>query len=136
LSSRNHFSTRAHSGAIFSEVIQMNMSKLVAVLIAACMASVSHAAVSCIAVPISVGTNSSGELFVTTTSSQIHALCSTVTQGSYTMSVQSCKNTMALLISARLSGKQAKLYYNGALSNCAAIPQWSVQPLFYFAELL
>jgi hypothetical protein len=112
------------------------LSKIIAALVAFCVASVSQAAqITCVAGVSSVGVEAGGAMYVSTTTMPIHTVCNTITQGSYAMNPQACKLAYATALAARLASKNIKLGYNGP-ANCSSIAAWSAQTTFYFAEIL
>ena len=79
-----------------------------------------------------LGINSFGTVYVSlNTSNNINGICSVVQQGSFTMSVDSCKLAYATLLSTRMLGKRITVTYNGNF-DCNSIPNWSYQNGAYF----
>lgn len=67
-------------------------------------------------------------------STPIHKICSVGTQGSYGISVASCKIAYAAFLSARLADKNMVVYYNDNGLTCASLPSWSAVPAVYFVQ--
>lgn len=81
-----------------------------------------------------VSIDATGNVFVGTSVSSTHAVCSVVAKGNFGMQVESCKAAYALLMAAKVSGSSVRLYYT-EVATCSQIVGWSVQPSFYHAEM-
>jgi hypothetical protein len=67
----------------------------------------------------------------------VHAICNTVTQGSFQVLPSVCKSMYATLLAARIAQTQVRTYYynDPLISSCSQIAAWSVLPSFGFVEL-
>ncbi len=92
-------------------------------------------ATNCDSKVVNVSIDAGGSVFVGTTLSPTHGVCSIIAKDQFSMQPESCKAAYALLLTAKVSMSTVRLYYSG-ISNCSQITGWSVQPSFYHAELL
>jgi hypothetical protein len=104
------------------------------VLLSVSMLPAAHAAISCAGKVTELAIDSGGQVLVAMGgSTPLHIICSTVTQGSYTINPQACRIAYAGLLTAQTSDRTAKIYYNG-LTSCGQIAGWTAQPGAYFVE--
>ncbi|MEO7496597.1 MAG: hypothetical protein ABIV04_16800 [Massilia sp.] len=82
-----------------------------------------------------LGISSDGRVTVALTNvTPVHLICSIEQQGTFTMSVPSCKATYAAFLAARLAGKTMVVYYHETGLTCATLPSWGAVPSVYFVE--
>jgi len=81
-----------------------------------------------------LGIDASGNLVTAiANSTPIHYICNINNQGSFQMSVGSCKLAYASLVIAKQNGKSISLYYNDNLT-CATFPSWGQVNSLYFVQ--
>ena len=82
-----------------------------------------------------LGVDRSGAVFVALdNSTKTHAICNMNNQGGYLMVPVACKTAYAALLSAKVSGRSIRLYYEDNGYSCNTIPDWSGMPSTYFVE--
>jgi len=82
-----------------------------------------------------LGIDASGAVVVRlANSTPIHLICSVTTQGTFTMTIPSCKASYAAIMSARLVGKKITLYYNDPALTCSNLGDWKAVPSTYFVQ--
>lgn len=101
------------------------------------LASPANAALFCAGKLKSVATEWRGGVLVSVDgATPMHTICNIETQGGYKASVAACKTMYATLLSARISDREIRLYYDDpTLTSCSQITAWSYQPSFYFVEI-
>lgn len=103
-------------------------------IVALVLPSISHAAM-CTGNVDYLGMDASGTVVVRlANSTPIHSICNLTTQGTYTMTVPSCKAAYAAIVSARLVGKKITLYYNDPSLTCSNLGDWKPVPSTYFVQ--
>lgn len=81
-----------------------------------------------------LGIDASGNVVVRVGPSQIHTICNMASQGTFAMSVPSCKAAYASLVAARLASKNMTIYYTDDGLTCETIPNWGLAPKTYFVQ--
>ncbi len=82
-----------------------------------------------------LGIDASGAVVVRlANSTPIHLICSVATQGTFTMTIPSCKAAYAAIMSARLAAKKITLYYNDPALTCSNLGDWKPVPSTYFVQ--
>jgi hypothetical protein len=82
-----------------------------------------------------LGVDRNGSVFVALeNSTKIHAICNMITQDGYLMAPVACKTAYAALLSAKISARSIRLYYEDNGYSCNTIPDWSGIPSTYFVE--
>ena len=96
--------------------------------------SLSFANYECSGLVAYLGINSGGDLVIQLlNSTPIHNICNVNTQGSYQMSVASCKITYSSLLAAKMTSRPVNIFYNDNLT-CSNLPSWGAVNSVYFVE--
>jgi len=96
---------------------------------------------ACVGQPTFLGIDEGGDVAVQlqnpsdgAQSTPIHKICNLNAQGSFHMTMPSCKAAYASLLSAKLTGKSITLYYNADGQTCMSRPAWSEALGMYFVQ--
>jgi len=82
-----------------------------------------------------LGIDEGGDITVSlANSTPIHKICNVTTQGSYRMTVPSCKAAYTAFLAARLAGKNMYVYYNDNGYTCSSLPSWAQITGVYFVQ--
>lgn len=78
-----------------------------------------------------LGVNAGGEVTVSVGTQPIHYICNMSSQGSYAMTVASCKAAYSALLTAKMAGKRMVIYYGLDPLTCSTLPAWSAAPTYF-----
>jgi hypothetical protein len=96
--------------------------------------STSFASYTCSGAVAYLGIDAGGNVVVAVGASHIHTVCNIAAQGSFAMTVSSCKAAYSSLVAARLVGKNMTVYYGDNGLTCETIPSWGTAPTTYFIQ--
>lgn len=96
---------------------------------------VANATIACTGQVGYLGYDQNGAVVVAN-GTNIHTICSSSTQANFQINPLACKGFYATLLTLRMSGKPATIFYNDpALTSCAQIGSWTNQPGAYFIQM-